>query len=132
MGDSRGRWEGDTFVVYASDFNGNTWFDRAGNLHSDALHLTERYTLIGAAPHPVRGDRRRQEDIHEAVENELSTVSTARARRARARLRVPGIHAAAHAVGRSSSRPAEAAGSLGKALSKEGKVENVERVKGEG
>jgi hypothetical protein len=46
MGDSRGRWEGDTLVVDVVDFNEETWFDRAGNFHSDALHLVERYTLM--------------------------------------------------------------------------------------
>ena len=45
MGDSRGRWEGDTLVVDVVDFNDQTWFDRAGNFHSDQLHLVERYTL---------------------------------------------------------------------------------------
>ena len=46
MGDSRGRWEGDTLVVDVVHFNDQTWFDRAGNFHSEALHLIERYTLI--------------------------------------------------------------------------------------
>ena len=27
--------------------NDQTWFDRAGNFHSDALHVVERYTLMG-------------------------------------------------------------------------------------
>ena len=48
MGDSRGHWEGDTLVVDVTDFGPETWFDRAGNYHSDALHLVERYTLISA------------------------------------------------------------------------------------
>ena len=47
MGDSRGRWEGDTLVIDANNFNDQTWFDRAGNFHSDALHVVERYTLTG-------------------------------------------------------------------------------------
>jgi hypothetical protein len=47
MGDSRGRWEGDTLVADVADFNDQTWFDRAGNFHSDALHVVERYTMIG-------------------------------------------------------------------------------------
>jgi hypothetical protein len=45
MGDSRGRWDADTLVVDANNFNEETWFDRAGNFHSDALHVVERYTL---------------------------------------------------------------------------------------
>ena len=45
IGDSRGRWEGDTLVVDVVHFNDQTWFDRAGNFHSDALHVVERYTL---------------------------------------------------------------------------------------
>ena len=44
MGDSRARWDGDTLVVDVVDFNDATWFDRAGNFHSDELHVIERYT----------------------------------------------------------------------------------------
>jgi hypothetical protein len=47
MGDSRGRWEEDTLVVDVLHFNDQTWFDRAGNFHSEALHLVERFTLAG-------------------------------------------------------------------------------------
>ena len=46
MGHSVGRWEGDTLVVEVGDFNGRTWFDRAGNFHSDAMRVVERYTLL--------------------------------------------------------------------------------------
>jgi hypothetical protein len=46
MGDSRGRWEKDTLVVDVTHFNDQTWFDMAGNFHSDALHAVERYTPI--------------------------------------------------------------------------------------
>jgi hypothetical protein len=46
MGDSRGRWEGDTLVVDVVHFNDQTWFDRAGNFHSEQLHLTERFTPL--------------------------------------------------------------------------------------
>jgi hypothetical protein len=46
MGWSRGRWEGDTLVVDVTDFNDQTWFDRAGNFHSEALHVVERYTPV--------------------------------------------------------------------------------------
>ena len=44
MGDSRGHWEGDTMVVDTIYFNDQTWFDAAGNFHSDQLHVVERYT----------------------------------------------------------------------------------------
>jgi hypothetical protein len=44
MGDSRGRFEGNTLVVDVIHFNDQTWFDRAGNHHSDALHVVERFT----------------------------------------------------------------------------------------
>ena len=46
MGWSRGRWEGETLVVDVTGFNAETWFDRAGNFHSDALHVVERYTPV--------------------------------------------------------------------------------------
>src|SRR6185295_19091437 len=48
MGNSVARWEGDTLVVDAAGFNDQTWFDRAGNYHSDALHVVERYAAIDA------------------------------------------------------------------------------------
>jgi hypothetical protein len=44
MGQSVGRWEGDTLVVDVTGFNDQSWLDRAGNFHSDALHVIERYT----------------------------------------------------------------------------------------
>ena len=44
MGYSSGRWEGETLVIDTTGFNDQTWFDRAGNFHSDALHVVERFT----------------------------------------------------------------------------------------
>lgn len=48
LGDSRAKWDGDSLVVDVTDFNDQTWFDHAGNFHSDALHVVERYTLLDA------------------------------------------------------------------------------------
>jgi len=47
MGQSVARWEGETLVIDATGFNDQTWFDRAGNHHSDKLHVVERYTRTG-------------------------------------------------------------------------------------
>jgi hypothetical protein len=47
MGWSNGRWDGDTLVVDVTGMNDKTWFDRAGNFHSDALHVVERWTPAG-------------------------------------------------------------------------------------
>ncbi|PYU29372.1 MAG: hypothetical protein DMG32_00215 [Acidobacteria bacterium] len=46
MGWSHGHFEGDTLVVDSAGFVPWTWFDRAGDYHSDALHVVERYTLV--------------------------------------------------------------------------------------
>jgi len=46
MGDSRGKWEGDTLVVDVRKLDEHSWFDNAGNFHSDALHVLERYSPI--------------------------------------------------------------------------------------
>jgi hypothetical protein len=48
MGNSRGRWEGDVLVVEVTDHNDRTWLDAAGNFHSNALKVTERYALRDA------------------------------------------------------------------------------------
>ena len=48
MGWSIGRWDGESLVVDVTDHMEDTWFDRSGNYHSDALKVTERYTAIDA------------------------------------------------------------------------------------
>ena len=48
MGDARGKWEGDTLVVDTVSLGDKTWFDEAGNFHSDALKVVERFTPIDA------------------------------------------------------------------------------------
>jgi len=44
MGWSNGRWDSESLVVDTRGFNDLSWFDRAGNFHSDALHVVERFT----------------------------------------------------------------------------------------
>ena len=46
MGQSNGSWDGDTLVIEVNSNIDQTWFDRAGNHHSSAMVVTERYTPI--------------------------------------------------------------------------------------
>src|SRR6185503_11891275 len=48
MGFARGRYDGNSLVINLTKFNSYTWFDMAGNYHSDALEVVERYTPMGA------------------------------------------------------------------------------------
>ena len=48
MGHSRGRWEGDELVIRVDAHVPDTWFDSAGNFHSEALVVEERYRLVDA------------------------------------------------------------------------------------
>lgn len=48
MGDSIGRWEGDTLVIDSVNFTDRTWLDDHGNRHSDELHVIERWTRVSA------------------------------------------------------------------------------------
>ena len=48
MGDSVGRWEGDTLVVDAIGFNDKTWLAGTGTFHSDKLHVVEKFTRMDA------------------------------------------------------------------------------------
>ena len=52
MGQSFGTWDGDTLVIDVRGQNDRTWFDRAGNFHSEMIHVVERYTLT--SPNIIR------------------------------------------------------------------------------
>jgi hypothetical protein len=47
MGDSRGRWEGDTLVIDVTNLNGKPRLDMVGNFYGDDAHFVERLTLVG-------------------------------------------------------------------------------------
>jgi hypothetical protein len=47
MGHSIGHWDGDTLVVDTIGLNDKTWLDYAGHVHSDQLHLIEKFTRVG-------------------------------------------------------------------------------------
>jgi hypothetical protein len=51
MGQSVGTWDGDTLVIETTGQNDQTWLDRAGNFHSEALRVVERFTP--ASPHTL-------------------------------------------------------------------------------
>ena len=91
MGWSHGRWEGDTLVVDTKGFLDSTWFDRAGNYHSDALHAIERFTAREPRDTEVRGDDRGSEGIHAAVEDEHAALSSRGTQRAAVRISVRAV-----------------------------------------
>jgi hypothetical protein len=52
MGQSVGKWDGDTLVVTVTGQNDSTWFDRAGNFHSGDMKVVERWTMVNE--HTIR------------------------------------------------------------------------------
>ena len=75
MGWSNGRWEGETLVVDVNNFNDQTWFDRAGNFHSEALKVMERYTALGPDHSDVRSDNGGSEGLHAPLEDPHAPLS---------------------------------------------------------
>ncbi len=49
LGDTVGRWEGDTLVLDSVAFTDSTWLGRGGFFHSDQMHVVERFTRQGDA-----------------------------------------------------------------------------------
>src|SRR6476646_5357349 len=47
LGDTVGRWEGDTLVLDSIGFTDATWFGRGGFFHSGDMHVVERFTRQG-------------------------------------------------------------------------------------
>jgi hypothetical protein len=46
MGDSVARWDGNTLVVDIVGFNDKTWISGVGTIHSEEMHIVERYTRV--------------------------------------------------------------------------------------
>lgn len=51
MGDSVGRWDGDTFIIDTVNFSDDTWLDADGSFHTSKMHVTERFTRQGNTLH---------------------------------------------------------------------------------
>ena len=79
MGWSNGRWEGETLVVDTKGFNDLSWFDRAGNFHSDALHVVERFTPAQRRDAQLRGHDRGSQGLYAALEDEHAALPARRA-----------------------------------------------------
>jgi hypothetical protein len=47
MGDSRGRWDGDTLVIDVTNLNGKPRLDMIGNFYGEDAHFVERLKLVG-------------------------------------------------------------------------------------
>ncbi len=75
LGDSRGHWDGDTLVVDALSFNDDTWFDKAGNFHSDQLHVVERFTRTGPDTLSYRSHYFRPQDVQQGLEDQCPAGS---------------------------------------------------------
>ena len=91
MGWSNGKWDGNTLVIEVTGNNDQTWFDRAGNHHSDALKVTERYTLAGENHINYEATIEDAEDVLEAVADSYAAVSPHGAERSVARIQVRGV-----------------------------------------
>ena len=72
------KWEGDTLVVDTVSLGDQTWFDQAGNFHSDALQVVERFTPVDASHINYEVDARGSQGVHAALEDEHDHLSSSR------------------------------------------------------
>ena len=104
LGDSRGRWEGDTLVVETTNFhpNGNP-MGGYSTLSDQNLRLVERFRRVADDTHRVHVHRGQPDDVDEAVDggDQLEAVE---GRAARVRLPRGELQPARHAVRRPSRR----------------------------
>ncbi len=91
MGQSNGRWDGNTLVVETTGFNGMTHLDRAGNHHSSALKVTERFTPLNENHLQYSATSRGREYLLAAVDDQHAAVSAHRAERTDTRVQVRAV-----------------------------------------
>ena len=70
-----GAWSANALVVDVTLFTTETWFDRAGNFHSDELHVVERYARTSPDQMHMTGDDREPQGVHPAVEDAHAPLS---------------------------------------------------------
>ena len=68
-GDARGRWEGNTLVVEVTNLNGKNRLSHDGDFLSPTARIVERFTFLDGQRLNIRGDDRRSEGVHAAVED---------------------------------------------------------------
>ena len=100
MGWSNGRWDGDTLVVDVTGMNEYTWFDRAGNFHSDTMTCDRALDAQRPEPSSLRSHHRRSEGLHAALEDELPDLSPPGAQSTARRIQLRAVR------GRNDVRPA--------------------------
>ena len=101
MGWSNGRWDGDTLVIDSKGFLGGTisaldeagavqvrFLDRAGNYHTDGLHVVERIRRTGPDHLSVRSHDRGSERLHASLDDQHAALSTRRAEHGAGRVQV--------------------------------------------
>ena len=91
MGHSRGHWEGETLVIDVTSQVADTWFDSAGNFHSDELRVVERYTPIGPDRPHVRGHNRGSQGLYPTLEGRHASLPSSGKERSALGIQMRGV-----------------------------------------
>jgi len=67
MGDSIGRYEGDTLVIDTIGLSDKTWLDHTGHPHSESLHVVERLRRMDCENAGAGRHRRRSQCLYETI-----------------------------------------------------------------
>ena len=71
MGNSRGRWDGDTLVVEVTSLNGKGWFDSTGQFYGENTRMTERWRLVDANTMDYEVRVEDPDDLCETVDDDV-------------------------------------------------------------